>query len=189
MILRPSIRPMVRQRIFVVPAEMPRRRTYMPRRPSTKGFGTVQALASFSAPADRVSLARAILLRCSQSFQLNPEWKQYQKRLDQEALVYQRQRQQGRTRELSRQVAEFEAKMQSMQNQVNSFERGQARQAAQVESFGNALTGITPTTDPFGNRHDVWTGAKNGYWINGTGQVVNSDVAPGAGWQPLQPHE
>lgn len=154
-----------------------------------QGFWTVHALASFVAPADRVTLARAILLRCSQSFQLNPDWTQYQKRMDQEALAYQRQRQQARMRALSRQVAEFEAKMQNMQSQVNSFERGQARQAAQVESFGNTLTGITPTIDPFGNTHNVWTGPKNGYWINGTGQVINSDVAPGAGWQALQPRE
>jgi len=152
-----------------------------------QGLWTVRVLASLVAPADQVSFARAILLRCSQSFQLNPEWTQYQKRMDQEALIYQRQRQQSRMREISRQVAQFESRMQSMQNQVNAFERGQARQAAQVESFGNTLTGITPTVDPFGNTRNVWTGSKNGYWMNGSGQVINSDVAPGAGWQPLQP--
>jgi hypothetical protein len=74
-----------------------------------QGFWAVHALASFISPADRASLARAILLRCSQSFQLNPEWTRYQKRMDQEALDYQRQRQQARLRALTRQVAEFEA--------------------------------------------------------------------------------
>jgi hypothetical protein len=154
-----------------------------------QGFWTVPALGSLAAPADQLPLARAILLRCSQSFQISPEWKQHQKELDREALVYQRERQQNRRRELSRQVAEFETRMQNMQNQVSLFERGQARQAAQVESFGNTLTGITPTVDPFGNTRNVWTGPKNGYWTNGTGQVINSDLSPGAGWQPLQPHE
>ena len=152
-----------------------------------QGFWTVEALVSFAAPADQVSLVRAIVARTSQSFQINPDWKEYQKRMDQEALAYQRQRQQSRRRELSHQVAEFEAKMQSMQNQVNAFERGQAAQADQVRRFGDTLTGITPTVDPYGNVHNVWTGSKNGYWINGQGQTVNSDVSPGAGWQPLTP--
>jgi hypothetical protein len=152
-----------------------------------QGFWTVNTLGSFVAPADRIALARAILAHCSQSFQISPDWKQYQKRLDQEALAYQRQRQQNRMRELSRQVAEFEAKMQGMQNQVAAFERGQAAQADQVRRFGDTLTGITPTVDPYGNTHNVWTGSKSGYWINGQGQTVNSDVSPGAGWQPLQP--
>jgi hypothetical protein len=152
-----------------------------------QGFWLVHTLASFSAPADEVALARAIMLRASESFKLTSEWTAYQKRMDQEALVYQRQRQQGRLRQLSMQVAQFEAKMQGMQNQVSAFERGQARQVAQVESFSNVLNGVTPTVDPYGNKRDVWTGPKNGYWKNGLGQVVNSDVSPGAGWQPLTP--
>lgn len=152
-----------------------------------QGFWTVEALVSFAAPADQVSLARAIVARASQSFQISPDWREYQKRMDQEALAYQRQRQQSRMRELSRQVAEFEAKMQGMQNQVNAFERGQAAQADQVRRFGDTLTGITPTVDPYGNVHNVWTGPKSGYWTNGLGQTVNSDLSPGAGWQPLTP--
>lgn len=151
-----------------------------------QGFWTVRTLGSFSAPSDQVSLARAILLRCSESFRISPEWTQRQRQFDQEALIYQQQRQQNRRRAISMQVAQFEAGMRAMQNQVNSFERGQARQAAQVESVGNILTGITPTVDPYGNPRNVWTGAKNGYWTNGTGQVINSDISPGPGWQPLQ---
>jgi hypothetical protein len=154
-----------------------------------QGFWAVQALASFAAPAGQVSVARDVLERVSRSFQLSPEWMQYQKRMDQEALAYQRQRQQGRLRELSQQVAQFEMKMQSMKNQVNAFESQQARQAAQVERVGNILTGITPTTDPYGNRRDVWTGSKSGYWTDGLGRVVNSDLSPGAGWQQLQPQQ
>ncbi len=77
--------------------------------------------------------------------------------------------------------------MQSMKNQVHAFERQQAKQAAQVETVGNILTGITPTIDPLGNPRNVWTGPKNGYWIDGKGQVMNSDTSRGAGWRPLQP--
>jgi hypothetical protein len=153
-----------------------------------QGFWTVRTLGSLIAPPDQLALARSILARCAQSFQISPEWKQYQARLDQEALTYQRARQQQRMRELSQQVAQFEMKMQAMRNQVSSFERQQSRQADQVASWGKTLTGLTPTIDPLGNPRDVWTGPKNGYWTNGTGQVVNSDISPGAGWQPMQTH-
>ena len=154
-----------------------------------QGFWQVQTLASRIAPADQLALARGVLERATESFKLGPQWVQYQKPMDQQALDYQRARQQGRLRQLSQQVAEFEMKMQSMKSQVSAFERQQSRQAAQVESFGNILTGITPTIDPLGNPHDVWTGPKSGYWTNGTGQVINSDTSPGAGWQQLRPRQ
>ena len=154
-----------------------------------QGFWQVQTLASLIAPADQLALARGVLQRATESFKISPQWVQYQKRMDQQALDYQRARQQGRLRQLNQQVAEFEMKMQSMKSQVNAFERQQARQAAQVESFGNILTGITPTIDPLGNPRDVWTGTKSGYWTNGGGQVINSDVSPGAGWQQMHPRQ
>jgi len=154
-----------------------------------QGFWQVQTLASFIAPADQVSLARGILQKAAESFRLNPQWVQCQKQMDQQALDYQRARQEQRRRAISQQVAQFEMKMQSMKNQVNAFERQQARQASQVTSFGNILTGITPTLDPLGNPRDVWTGPKSGYWTNGTGQVINSDVSPGAGWQAMHPQQ
>jgi len=154
-----------------------------------QGFWQVQTLASLIAPADQLALARGVLQRATESFKLSPQWAQYQKSMDQQALDYQRARQQGRLRQLSQQVAEFEMKMQSMKSQVSAFERQQARQAAQVESFGNILTGITPTIDPLGDPRDVWTGPKSGYWTNGTGQVINSDTSPGAGWQQMHPRQ
>jgi hypothetical protein len=151
------------------------------------GFWLVPVLGSLVAPQNQVAAARDILLRCAQSFKLSPAWREYQKKMDQEALEYQRASQQARRREISREVAQAEMKMQGMKDQVNSFERGQARQAAQVESFGNILTGITPTIDPYGNPRNVWTGPKSGYWTNGLGQVVNSNTSPGPGWQQLMP--
>jgi hypothetical protein len=153
-----------------------------------QGLWTVRTLGSLIAPPDQAALARNVLLRASQSFQVSPQWMDHQKQMDQEALTYQRERQQQRMRALSQQVAQFEVEMQAMRNQVNAFERQQARQADQVRSFGYALTGLTPTTDPLGNPRDVWAGPKNGYWTNGTGQVINSDLSPGAGWQPMQTH-
>lgn len=147
----------------------------------------VPTVVSFFAPPDQIAVVRSILTHCVQSFRLNPEWLEYQKRMDAEGLQYQRVRQQGRITDLQNQVQQFAAKMQAMQNQVNAFERRQNAQAAQVEGFTNALVGITPTTDPLtGENRQVWTGPKNNYWVNGTGQVVNSTTAPAPGWRQLQ---
>ena len=145
------------------------------------------AVVSFLAPPDDVASVRDIVSHAVQSFHLNPDWLEYQKRMDAEGLDYQRVRQQGRMRELQAQVQQFETKMQAMQNQVNAFERRQSAQAAQVESFSNVLNGVTPTTDPLtGENRLVWTGPKSNYWVNGLGQVVNSTNAPAAGWRQLQ---
>jgi hypothetical protein len=152
-----------------------------------QGFWTVRTLASFIAPADQAANARSILVRCAASFKVTPRWRQRQKQMDQDAIAYQQARQQQRRRDLSQQVAQFEMQMQGMRNQVGAFERQQARQAGQVESVGNTLTGLTPTVDPLGNPRTVFTGSKNGYWIDGNGRVVNSDLSPGAGWRELKP--
>ncbi len=144
-------------------------------------------VVSFFAPPDQVSTVRDIVNHCVQSFRVNAEWLEYQKRMDAEGLQYQRIRQQGRLSDLQNQMQQFSAKMQAMQNQVNAFERRQNAQAAQVENFTNALVGITPTTDPLtGENRQVWTGPKSNYWVNGTGQVVNSTSAPAPGWRQLQ---
>ena len=148
------------------------------------------SLASYVAPEAQVAATRAIVLRSSKSFQLSPAWIEKQNQLDQEALVYQRQRQQTRMRQLSAQVAQFEARMLANQNQVDAFERGQAQRQSQFQAMDNVISGITPTTDPYGNVHTVFTGSKSGYWYNpGTGQQVNSDLSPGPGWQRLTPQQ
>lgn len=153
------------------------------------GFWTVSTLGSLLASRDQAAFARTVLTRMARSLQLTPQWIAYQKKMDAEAIEYQKARQQARRREISQQVAQFEMKMHAMQDQVSRFERRQAGQASQVTAWGNVLTGITPTTDPFGNPRDVWTGSKSGYWVNGTGRVVNSDTSPGPGWQPLTPKQ
>lgn len=152
-----------------------------------QGIWQVPTLVSFVAPPEKAAAARTLALHCAHSLQIKPEWLEYQKRMDAEGLQYQRMRQQGRIRDLEAQVQQFEARMQAMQRQVNAFEQHQAAQAAQVESFTNVLNGITPTTDPLtGERREVWTGPSSNYWVNGVGEVVNSNAAPAAGWRQLQ---
>ncbi len=146
----------------------------------------VRNLVSYLAPPEQVPSATDVLQRCVRSFRLNPQWVERQKRMDAEALDYQRQRQAGRIRQLQMQVAQFEQSMKAAQQQVASFERGQQRSAAQSEEWGNILTGITPTVDPLGNRQEVWTGTKSRYFKNEQGTIVNSDVVPpGGGWTEL----
>jgi hypothetical protein len=148
----------------------------------------VKALISYIAPADQVPQVRSIIMHLSETFQVSPKWVEYQKQMDDQGYQYQMARQRQRMAELGQQVQQFEAKMQGMRNQVNAFERHQAAQAAQAESWGNTLTGLTPTVDPLSNETRlVWTGPNNGYWINGQGTVVNSNVSPGAGFHELQP--
>ena len=151
------------------------------------GIWVVPEIASFIAAPGQVSRAQSIIRHAAESFRVNPEWMEYQKRMDAEGLAYQRARQQRRLNELQAQVQQFESKMHAMQSQVNAFERHQAQQASQVEGFTNALIGVTPTTDPLtGENRTVWTGPKDNYWVNGLGQVVNATNAPGAGWRQLQ---
>jgi len=151
-------------------------------------FWLVPRVVSFVAPPDQVTLARSILSHGIQTLHQLPAWEAKQRQYDQEAVVYQQRRQQQRRTSLQRQVAQFEANMQGMQSQVNSFEAGQARQAKQVEGMGNTLTGIVPTTDPYGNPRNVSIGPSSSYWINGaTGETRNAAQSPGAGWQELTP--
>jgi hypothetical protein len=153
-----------------------------------KSLWGVGPLASFYAPGDQADMARTVLRHSWQSLTLNPQWKEYQKRLDAEGLDYQRARQQQRMAALSAQVQQFEARMQAMRQQVASFERHQAAQAAQVESFSNVLNGVTPTMDPMtGQARTVWTGPAGRYWVDGLGNVVNANAQPGASFHEIQP--
>ncbi|HTQ54893.1 MAG TPA: hypothetical protein VMI94_10555 [Bryobacteraceae bacterium] len=151
-----------------------------------QGLWQVSMLASFMAPPEQAETVRAIARRATESLHLDQQWIRYQQRMDQEGLAYQRLRQQGRLQQLAQQVQQFQARMQSMQSQVRSFERRQDAQAAQVASFGDTLTGLTPAVDPLsGEIHKVWIGPNSGYWINGRGDIVNSNLSPGAGWQAM----
>ena len=149
-------------------------------------FWSLSALFSSLHPADQSAAARNILERGNQSFQITPQWKQYQAQMDQRGLELARQLAQGRMQALAQQVQQFRSRMAAMQSQANAFERRMNAQAAQVQGFDDALVGITRTTDPAtGANLQVFTGTKSNYWINGVGSVVNSDTVPGSGFRQL----
>lgn len=153
----------------------------------SNGLWQVVELGSFLVPPAQVDLARNVLLRASRTFEIRPEWKQYQQQMDAEALQYQQRRQQQRRIAIAQQVQQFEAQMQAMRDQVNAFERRQTASAEQSSLWGKLLTGLEPTTDPLdGTKRDVWIGPHSGNWINNTGTIINSNTSPGAGWRQLQ---
>ena len=145
-------------------------------------------IGSFISPPDRVAEARAILLHIAQTFKLSSQWMQQQKRLDDFAIQYQRARQQKCPKALTAQMRQFEAQMLTTRNQVAAFGRRQAGQTSQADGFSQALRGVTPTSDPFnGEAREVWTGTRCTYWTNGSGAVVNTDLAPGGGgWHQME---
>ena len=154
------------------------------------GLWHASSLTSYVAPEGQVALTRSIILHSSKSFQLNPAWVQKQNQLDQEALVYQRQRQRDRMTVFNAQVRQFEANMQGMRDQVASFERGQAQRQSQFQQVDNIISGITPSVDPYGNMVNAVNGPKSRTWYKpGTGEQRSSDLSPGPGWVPLTPQQ
>lgn len=148
----------------------------------------VVGLASFLVPPGRVAAAEAIVAHAGATFELQTSWIAYQKRMDEQGLAYQIARQRKRMDDLGQQVAAFESRMRGMQEQVDAFERGQSARQQQFQGFDDAINGVTPVVDPLdGRTRDVWTGPKNGYWVDGSGTIVNSALSPGAGFHALQP--
>src|SRR5579871_5469463 len=60
----------------------------------SQGIWVVLTLASFIAPADQAAMVRSITVHCSNSIKLAPQWREKQNQMEQEAMVYQRARQQ-----------------------------------------------------------------------------------------------
>jgi hypothetical protein len=146
----------------------------------------VVSLCSFLAPATNVASVESVIARAANSLKLDAGWIAKQKQLDAQGLQYQIARQRSRRAALGQQVAQFESRMRGMQNQVDAFERGQQMRQTQFQQFDNAITGLTPAVDPLsGAQRDVWTGPGNGYWVNGSGTIVNSSTSPGSAYHQL----
>jgi hypothetical protein len=148
---------------------------------------SASTLGSFISSPERVAEARAVLLHGAQTFKVSPQWLEQQKQLDAFAIQYQHARQQKCPKALTQQMRQFEAMMKSTRTQFAMFEQRQVAQASQADAFLQALRGVTPTTDPFtGKTREVWTGTKCSYWTNGSGAVVNTDLAPSGSWHRME---
>lgn len=128
----------------------------------------VPTLASFIAPRAQLSLAQAILLHMAQTFKLNPAWITYQNQMNVLGGQYM--------------VALTQQKMAQLSAQVQQFEQKMSQEQAQFDTWDTIISGFTPTIDPLtGQARDVPTGAAGEYWVDSSGNVVNSDTMPSGG--------
>ena len=117
------------------------------------------------------------------TWEKNPQWVAYQNKLTQVGL----QSVMSNFQNFVQQMQSFDqARRSSMNAQVAGFESRTGAQAAQVSSFGDTLTGLQNATDPMtGDSFQVWTGPKSGYFKDASGNVINSNISPGAGFHQI----
>jgi hypothetical protein len=132
---------------------------------------------------DRAALAHSIADRMVGSWKKNPEWVQRQNQITQEGLA-----------QIGKNFGEFMTQMQTyhqqrtaaMNQQVAGYYARQNAQAEQVSGWGKTLTGLEDVRDPnTGAQFEIFSGPKSGQWINGSGQIVNSNLSPGMDFHQL----
>lgn len=149
-----------------------------------QGLWVVDPMISIIASPDRLQLARAMTQHMVDSWQENPQWKEYQDRITQMGLA---QIQQEFGRFMQQMAAYHQQREAAMNQQVAHFEARQQAQADQVSSWGNILTGVTNLSDPrTGTQFQVFSGPKANYYRNGAGVTINSSVDPGNGFYQVQ---
>jgi hypothetical protein len=130
-------------------------------------------LGSFIASPAEAPLARTVLLHLAQTFKLSAQWQNYQQQMDSEGEQYAVARQQAQMAQLGQWVQQFEQQM--------------AQEQQNFQNLDNALIGQTATIDPMtGQAANVWTGPNSEYWVDGAGNVVNTNGDPGIGYHQLQ---
>jgi hypothetical protein len=140
-------------------------------------------LSALTTP-DLMPVAQAVMQHVLDSFQVNPGWKNYQRRMSEEGVQAIQQNFQSF---LAQMQAQHQAFTNSLNQQVSGFEAQQNAQQAQFSKFDNALVGVQNASDPItGQRFQVWTGPNNNYYRNGLGTTVNSNTSPGPNYHPLQ---
>ena len=144
------------------------------------GLWTVDPVLSIIAAPDRVTAARGTVQHMINTWQVNPQWKDYQARMTQMGL----NQITANFNQFMQQMRAFHQQREAAMNQqVAGFEARQNAQAAQVSSFGDILTGVTNVTDPqTGEQFQVFSGPKANYYRNGTGITINSNISPGPGF-------
>ena len=149
-----------------------------------QGLWMVDPMISIIASPDSLQLARSMTQHMIDSWQENPQWKEYQDRITQMGLSQIRQ-EFGQF--MQRMAAYHQQREAAMNQQVSQFEARQQAQADQVSTWGNILTGITNLNDPMtGTQFQVFSGPKANYYMNGAGVKINSNLNPGNGFHQVQ---
>jgi hypothetical protein len=149
-----------------------------------QGLWMVDPMISILATPDKLQLARSMTQHMIDSWQENPQWKQYQDQLTQAGLA---QMKQEFGQFMQHMAAYHQQREAAMNQQVTQFEKRQQAQADQVSSWGNLLTGVTNLYDPVTDTHfQVFSGPKANYYVNGNGVKINSNIDPGNGFRQVQ---
>ena len=145
---------------------------------SGAGFWTIDPLISIVATPESVSLAQSMTQHMIDSWQENPDWDSYQKRMTQMGLDAIR----ASFGQFMQQMQAFHQQREAAMNQqVAHYEAQQHAQAQQVSSWGNILTGLTNVRDSnTGTEFQVFSGPKANYYRNGNGVTINSNFSPGS---------
>ena len=128
------------------------------------------ALLSFIAPKDRAQAAYSMVFHSASTFTENPQWTIRQMQITQANVAAA--------------LANFR---QGIAESTARYEKWSANMTRQTQNFSDALNGQTLTLDPAtGQKREVWTGTGATRWINPLGDVVSSNLSPGASYRALQ---
>ncbi len=144
---------------------------------SSSNFWNVDPIISIIAAPETVSLAQSMTQHMIDSWQENPAWDDYQKKMTQMGLDQIR----ASFGQFMQQMAAFHQQREAAMNQqVAHYESQQHAQAQQVSGWGEILTGLTNVRDSTtGTEFQVFSGPKANYYRNGNGVTINSNLSPG----------
>jgi len=149
----------------------------------SSGLWQVDPVISLIATPERVGQGQAMIQHMIDSWQESPDWAQFQQQMTNKGLA-----QMGADfRQFLQQMQVYHQQRQAAMNQqVAHFESQQHAQAQQVSSWGETLTGLTTVRDSAtGTEFQVFSGPKAGYYTDGNGNTVNSNLSPGTGFHQL----
>jgi len=147
------------------------------------GLWQVDPILSMIATPAATPLARSMMQHMIDSWQVNPDWETYQKKM---TKMGEDQIRAGFQQFLQQMQAYHQQRASGMNQQVAHFEAQQHGQAQQVSGWGQTLTGLTTVVDGnTGTPFQVFSGPKANYYSNGKGVTINSNLSPGAGFHQL----
>jgi hypothetical protein len=147
------------------------------------GLWQVDPIISIIATPQLTPSARSMIQHMIDSWQVNPQWQQYQQQMTNQGLAQIRA---GFGKFMQQMRAYHQQRESAMNQQVAHFESEQNAQAQQVSSWGETLTGLTTVTDSAtGTKFEIFSGPKANYYTDGNGVTVNSNLSPGAGFHQL----
>lgn len=149
----------------------------------SSGLWQVDPIISVIESPENSALAAFMVQHMIDSWQINPEWENYQKQMTQKGLDQIRA---GFQQFLQQMQVYHQQREAAMNQQVARFESQQHAQAQQASNWGETLTGLTTLHDPTtGTTFQVFSGPKSNYYTNGMGVTINSSLPPGGNFHAV----